>query len=271
MSNRRGVVLLLVLTSLALAAAVITPLAGLSADAALAANYQADALRHWMAGDSLLAAFAALRSRDSTLDRELDRRGFAVIELEFAGVQVRARVEEDSAKLPLALLGTEPRRRAAALQRLGSLQGLSTAPGATAPDVVRCFDDLFDTASDRELFGTIDRPGWAQFLTPLGARVNVRRTPAAILEAALADLKPGSGTQLARLRDLDPEASVQQYLASLELTEAQRRKAAERLDTKTSRYSALLETTIAGDRRWRYVVWAADTSDRVLVDWEVAP
>ncbi len=54
-NQRRGVLLVLTLAGLVLAAALITPLAMLSGTTAVIETHRADALRHRLAADSLVA------------------------------------------------------------------------------------------------------------------------------------------------------------------------------------------------------------------------
>lgn len=271
MRTRRSVVLLLVLTCVALTATLLTPLAAMSGSEAVTASLRGESLRHRLAGDSLLAALPSWLKRNPELARQVERTGSVLLTVDFAGIQVRARVEEDSAKLPLAMLPAEPESRVRVLAALAAAGGLGSPPVSARRGAPRCIDDLFESATDRDLFGTRDEAGWSHVLTSFGTRVNARHASAAVLDAALSEIKSGIGAEFVRKRNLDPEATLEQLLGSLELNAPQRRIALKHLDMRIERYSLFLETTIDGDRRYRYVIVSADAPQRVLSDWEIAP
>jgi hypothetical protein len=106
-------------------------------------------------------------------------------------------------------------------------------------------------------------------LSPISGRVNVWRAEAATLEAALGDLKPGLGAELARRRG-STDRKLQPLLEPSELSGALRRKLGERLSGESTRYSLLIRTSLGADTRQRHVVCTADESPRILIDWEVA-
>jgi hypothetical protein len=267
------VTLLLVLTSLALAAALIVPLASMTTVEALTANQEAESLRHRLAADSLIAVLPEWLERDRRIAADLDRDNRAVLHFQLGEINVDAVLQDDSAKLPLTQLYDRRGARPAS----GVLADLSAGLGLPAQRFVErssaplCPDDLFVNATDAEVFGSgVTQMGWCTYTTTLGRSVNVHRADPAVLEALLSDVKPDLGRSLVRQRQHDFK-SVEELLAPLELTEIQRRAVQERLTLRTERYSLLIRTQRGDQVRRRYVVISTSEPPDVLIDWEVAP
>ncbi len=283
---RRAMMLLLVLMTLMLAVAVITPLATLSGVEAVTTAHHAATLRHRLAAESLIATLPELLQYDRRLKRDLDRFNRADVAIVVGEVRVTALLQDDTAKLPLPLVFETggPHRAEQALMSLqvgGALPALELMPvlgGANLDDRPSlcwngCLDDLFTAPTDAALFGTTRTTrAWAQYVTPLGSAVHVDRTNAAVLEALLCDLQPGLGQRLAAARETRfDQTSIDELLAALELPEKVAREANRRLTRDTQRYSLLIRTEIGNDMHQRYVICTAASRPRVLVDWEVAP
>lgn len=272
--SRRGVMLVLTLAGLALAAALITPLATLSGTTAVIESYAADTLRHRLAAESVVALLPELLARDPRLSKGLDRRNRARIAFDLAGVRVDVLIQDDTAKLPLRALSEtdEPHALANALSTLQSRLGLLSSRPRRMISWSGCLDDLFEHPTDRGLFGAGESSSaWAHYLSPLGRRVHLQRAEAAVLEAALLDLRPGLGRQLAEIRRRKPEADPSELLRTIEMPRDMAKKVSKRLTTRTQRYSLLVRTRIGADVRRRYLICDAADPPGVLLDWEVAP
>src|SRR5262245_55845902 len=102
--SRRSIVLVAVLLVLTLVAVLVAPLAAVSATASIEAADRARALRHRLAGDSVISALPALLEQDRRLSRDLDRENRAVIAVMVGETQVTAAIQDDGAKLSLPLL-----------------------------------------------------------------------------------------------------------------------------------------------------------------------
>jgi hypothetical protein len=273
MSRRRGVTLLLVLTSLALAAALLVPLALASGTRALMANYEGDTLRHRLAGDSFVAVLPEWLERDRELIRQLDRANRVVLQAMIGEVAIEAVLQDDSAKLPLLRLFADRAQESAAppnLSHLATRLGLPSPPPLPIRRAPGCLEDLLGPTDDHRLFGTTGSSGWAWYVTTLGQTVNVSRADVAVLETLLQDIRPGLGDDVARARGRSYER-IEDLLAMLELPETLRRRVHERLSLRCERYSLLVRTTLAGNSRQRYLVCTATEPAEVLIDWEVAP
>ena len=287
MSNtRRGAMLVLVLASLALAAALIAPLATLSGIEAVEGGYHAATLRHRLAAESVLVVLPELLAQDSRVQRELDRTNRYYLTLALGDLHVDVLIQDDSAKLPMELFERtrHPEARRSALQTLQAAAGLPALDLAEAPHAgegrraadslpwTGCLDDLFACPSDAVLFGTPRSPRtWTHCLTPAGHTVHAWRADAAVLEAALQDLSPGLGTQLVHRRAGRAKPDLDELLGALELPGDVRREVAARLTVRTERYSLLVRTRLGRDVRQRYLICDAADSTNVLVNWEVAP
>jgi hypothetical protein len=277
--RRRSVILLLVLVSLALTAALVAPLALFSGTAELESGRAAATLRHRLAVDSLVALLPQILAGEPRLGRELDAGNGAPLALSVGDVQVTALLQDDTAKLPLPALA-ERGGRPAISRALGTLQAclllppLETEPAGETSHAsawTGCLEDLFAAPTDRALYGRVGgAAAWTRYITPLGREIQAYRADAAVLEAALADLQPGLGDKLARARSAQAKPDIQALLASLDLPEALRRAAAQRLTIQTTRYSLLVRTELPGDIRQHYLICSADDPPYLLVDWEVA-
>src|SRR5687768_13744708 len=93
-SSRRGMLLVLVLVSLALAAALITPLAMLSGIEAVAAGRDALALRHRLAAESLVALLPDLLKKERDLEVELDRCNIARLDFEIGQIKIQVLLQD---------------------------------------------------------------------------------------------------------------------------------------------------------------------------------
>jgi hypothetical protein len=274
MTKRRAMVLVLVLLSLTLVASLVMPLASMSGLEALEANSAADDLRRQMASESAVALLPQL-VRDRQIGQDLDTRNAVNLSFDLGNVHVEILVQDDSAKLPLASLLSEHRDDGQA--RLSSLATdlRLPSPGSTSAAAASwsgCLEDLLGGLGDRELYGRPnDTAAWTHYVTPLGHNVNFRRAAPAVLRSLLADIDPELGQRLVRLRREQPKAQLDELLRGLELTDLQRRQAAERLIDQPARFSLLVRTTLAGVARQRYLICSAGPTADVLVDWEVAP
>lgn len=273
-NQRRGVLLVLTLAGLALAAALITPLAMLSGTTAVIETHQADALRHRLATDSLVALLPDLLAADARLRRDLDRPNRATVAFDLDGVRIDVLIQDDTAKLPLRTLSEsdEPHALRDALTALRASIGLTSSRLQSAVSWSGCFDGLFELPDDRWLFGDDETStAWAAYLTPLGRRVHLRRAEAAVLEAALRDLRPGLGRKLAKLRDQRPDAGLDELIRDIEAPQDVAKAMRARLTSTTERYSLLVRTRIGRDVRRRFLICDAGDPPGVLLDWEVAP
>jgi len=284
-SARRAVMLVLVLVSLALAAALISPLATLSGVQAVESAYVSATPRHRLAADSVIALLPALLA-DSRRQQQLERTNRTHVAFDLADLHIDALLQDDTAKLPVGLWGHQRQRATALPDALHSLQGLlalpplrlrlvETEPGGQAPATrhwTGCLDDLFENPTDEALFGTPhSASAWAQHVTPVGTGVHAYRADGAVLEAALQDLAPALGTQLARRRAGQVKPDLAELLGKLEVSEQVRRAVAERLTVRSDRFSLLVRTQLGPDVRQRYVVCDTAEPPNVLINWEVAP
>lgn len=281
--RRRAITLLLVLTSLALLAALVTPLAALSGLRAVESAHAAAGLRHRLAADSAITLVPQLLRRDGRLQAELDGRNRAAVSFTVGTITVDVLVQDDTAKLPIELIrsrrGLAPTRAAlttlAAQQPLPALElhpDLDCAVGPARWGWCGCLEDLFAAPQDAALYGRPEsRAVWTHYLTPLGRTVHAFRAAPAVLEAALGDLQPGLGLELARQRERQVRPELPALLATCEVPVPQQRTALERLTTTTERYSLLIRTRLGDDVRQRYVLCTAGAAPRVLLDWEVDP
>lgn len=285
MVRRRAVVLLLVLVSLTLAVALITPLVAISGTMALETGHQERTLRHRLAAESVVALLPQLLEQDRRLRLDLERTNRAQVEFALGEVHSTALIQDDTAKLPILLLDKVGQLRSS-LERLQVEMGLPGALQAGSPPlepdaphdgaaILRwsgCLDDLFAGPRDADLFGTPTSVAtWAQFVSPLGQRVHVFHAQPAVLAAALDSLESGLGRELARRREQYKEEDLGELLASLELTDQVHQEAARRLTTRCERYSLLIRTSLHGDVRQRYIICSAAVPPQVLLNWEVAP
>lgn len=279
-SRRRALTLLLVLVSLALLAVLVTPLAALSGTTAMEAAHRAADLQHRLATDSAISLLPALLGSDPRHQEALDERNRTTITMAVGDVHVELFVQDDTAKLPLALLAPGEIRTwlPAALDTLASelalpplaLQARDRRP--TRPPWTGCVEDLFTAATDPALYGrTADASRWMHYLSPVGQRVQVFRAAEAVLDATLNDIQARLGDELARRCDAQVEADLAALLAGLELPGAQLRMVAARLTDRTERYSLLVRTEVHGDVRQRFIICTAGATPEVLLDWEVAP
>ena len=283
--RRRGLMLLLVLMTLALAAALITPLATLSGIEAVTANYQADTLVHDFAIESLIAVLPEWLEHDRRLNPELERDNRTELALQVGRVQVVAVLSDDSAKLPLPLLleTAGPDGALTALAYLRDAAGLpaldlqSPAPNASENDSGRlrwtgCFEDLFSNPRDAAVYGAADtNPCWSEWISPFGNAVRYDRATPEVLEALLRDVRPGLGTKLSHEITHRRSASLTDLLADFELTDQVFREVSRRLTTTTQRYSLTVRTTLGRDTRQHYLICSAAPECRILLNWEVAP
>ncbi len=276
---RRSMVLVLVLLSLAIAAAMVAPLAAFSGGAALDAALAADGLRHRLAAESVPAVLATLLAADRQVFKDLERDNRACLVLQVGAVRVEVWLQDESAKLPLAALLDNPafewESTAVALARCAGLPSLDANGPTSGQSTLRwtgCLDDLFAEPSDAALFAPPDTANaWSQFVGLVNRQVHARRAAPCVLEAALADLRPGLGAQLAALVRLRPEASIAEWFDALALDEPLRRAAAQRLTDRTRAYSLLIRTTLDRDARYRYLVVDAEHPQEVWVNWQVSP
>ncbi len=280
--QRRSVMLALVLACLALAAALVTPLAAISGTEALVAAYRSDELRHRLAVESLVSVLPDLLTQDRQLMRDLDRGNRAQVRFELDSVRVEALVQDDSAKLPLRAF-ERPEQRLVALRSIQreallpparlQVELITDRRGVTRSGVVwtGCLDDLLAEPTDQAIFGDLGTSSvYANYLSPLGRQLNLLRADSAVLEATLADIEAGLGRRIADLRDDRNKIDVGAVIQQLELSYEQGKAVGERLTTRTERYSLLVRTTVDRDVRQRYLVVSADAPSQVLVDWEVA-
>ena len=279
---------MLVRMSLTIAAALVTPLALLRGVEAGEGGPRSATLRHRLAAESTVAVLPELLAADPRLQIQLERYNSAQVRFVLADLHVEVLIQDDTAKLPVALLGYA-RRPEALPNGLRTLQAAAGLPplslNYTRPSQISrgqeptaalawsgCLDDLFADPSDSALFGTPRAArAWTHYLTPLGRRVHAYRAAPAVLEAALQDLAPGLGTQLAHQRGSQSKPDLGELLEALELPEPVRREAAGRLTTRSQRFSLLIRTRLGPDVRQRYVVCDAADPPRVLINWEVAP
>ena len=274
--RRRGLVLLLVLVSLTLAAGLIGPLTTLTGTRAICSVQHAATLQHRLAVDSAVAALPALLAHDPQLRRNLDRDNMARFEFSLGDMQVVVLVQDDSAKLPVELLTRVSRDQA--YQALNHFRPLVICSANILPEpntsvqVTGCLDDLFEEPTDAALYGTPDSgTAWSHYITPIGQTVNLRRAPPAVLTAVCSDLPPQVGRLLAQARTEHVGRNVRTLLADMDITTPQRRELSARLTANTQRYSLLVSSTLEGYTRQRYLI--CDTGDpaTVLLDWEVSP
>lgn len=270
--TKRGILLVLVMVSLALAAALIAPLALLTGTHALAATQRDDALIHRLAGDSLVAVLPEWLATSSPIRKQLDQENRALLHIQVGTVQVDAILQDDTAKLPLPALfdRRRPERLQSALQRLAGLIAPQLTMARTIPNA-GSLDELFESSDEKTLFGDLETVGVADFVTTLGNRGFLNRATEEVLEALFQDLKPGLGGELSRLRRLHAKDTPAELLVRVEIPESVRREALPRLAEKTERYSLRIRTSSPGDIRWRYVICSATEPALILLDWEIAP
>ena len=279
MRRRRGITLLLVLVSLVLLVALVAPLATYSGTVALESAHHTATLRHRLAVDSLVAVWPQLLAQDAQIKRQLGKHNRALVTLDLGGLRVEALVQDDTAKLPVPLLLDQEHQDALAggltvLQARLPLPSLGDCLRSTAEDWQwgGCLDDLFEEPTDGGLYGRLESATvWAQFTSPVGRVIHAYRAHPAVLEAALCDLRPGLGLELARRREMQSRRDLDALLGELELEDTTLSAARSRLTTTTKRYSLLVRTRLGHDVRQRYLLCTADRSPRVLLDWEVAP
>ncbi len=266
MSNRRRAILLLVvLVTLALLGTLLAPLAALTGTETLASAARGDALRHRLAVDSVVAVLADWLAHDTALVHELDRSNAARRTFALGDLPVEVVIQDDTAKLPLALAD------AARLRDLQGQLGLALTVADAAPRT-GCLDDLFVAAADHEIYGGAGEVrAWAAYVTPFGRSIHAYRAAPAVLEAGLTDLRVGLGTVLARRRERQVHPDLAQLLAEAELPEPLRRAVQERLTACTERYSLLVRSGRGPEARQHYVVVTAADPPTVLLAWEVAP
>ena len=273
MTRRRAALMVVVLLTLALAAAIAAPLGRIGLTEAVSAGATADALRHRLAMESVVTLLPHWIRDDQRIRDDLDRYNQATLQFVVGGVAVQVLLQDDSAKLPVAAL-VRSRNEIwldAALARLQT--GSSRAPlrrVATPTHGLACLDDLFLAATDDDLFGkTTQSPGWSGVLTPLGETINLGRAAPDVVAAALSDLDPRVAEQVFKAWRRSDRTDLTPILATVSGPTAER--LARRFAIGTTRYSLLVRTTLRDDVRRRYWVCTADEAPVVLVDWEVAP
>lgn len=264
-ARRRGFTLLLVLASLTVAAALITPLALLTGSEALHRSSAAWALKHKLASDSVIQLLPNVLS-ERVRNELRDGRGKR-LQLTIGDVEVEALLQDDSAKLPLERLA---QYGAEAVGPLAATFGLAAVRVVDRAASTQCFEDVLAEISERDLFGSLDDPGWIAAATPIAGPVNVRTASPAVLTALLSDLDRELGRKLA-IRRQRGWNSLEELLVDLELPEQSRRTALQRLSETSVRFSLLIRTRIENDIRTRYVIVHAESPPLVVVDWEVSP
>lgn len=288
-TRRRALLLLFVLVTLTLGVALLLPLVLLTSVTAVTTLHESDGLRHRLAAESVLALLPELLVTHPEWRRRLDQDNRMRFDLAVGALRVDVLLQDDSAKWPLPLLDDAPGDYdvRGALRRLQTELGLpeltiravagqpahrGRTPALHPAARAGCLEDLFTDPDDARLYGDPDRPRtWCQFVTPLGRHVHVRRADPAVLDAALADLQPGLGRDLAQLRRARRGDTAAALLAQLELGDLVRRAAQDRLTDTPQRYSLLIRTTLGADVRCRYLICEPRRPPAVLVDWEVTP
>lgn len=270
--TKRGILLVLVLVSLALTGAILTPLALLTGNYAVKEARSDEGLIHHLAGDSLVAVLPEWLEKSPDLRKQLERDNRALLHLQIGPVEVDAVLQDDTAKLPVAILmdRRNPERLRLALERIARF----AAPNLRIASVIQStgsLDELFEAAGDTVLFGDLQTVGISEWVSPMGNRIYLERARDVAVEAVLQDVKPGLGLELARLRRLHANESPAELVSRLELPEADRRAVTARLAEKTERYSLRMRTRSRSDVRWRYLICSTSEPAQILLDWEIAP
>lgn len=270
--SRRGVVLLLTLLLLAILAAAAAELALLSSIDATTSFREGNDLQHRLAVDSVLEWMAAESAEDDRLNRELDRTGSVQRSWQLGDCHILCRIADDGAKLDVRALPDERTlsRRLRACMTQVDLPRCRIRPrpaedaSGNEADYL-WFDQLFDELPAAALFGagtvTAGPPGaegpvWSDVVTVFGqGRIDLRRTPAEVLEIALGDIDRGLGRKLCAARDrLSGSESSPLAAALATLDGSVRQQAAARLAYDLHRYALTIETAIGADRRRWFVV-----------------
>jgi hypothetical protein len=246
-----------------------------SIDSVISARRQHD-LKHELARDSAILAVAErLDPTHPTAARfiaDLDREGVATLNLKLGNVVANCVIQDDGAKFNPRLFQrddqytTLQRKLTTLSQDLGlpaagiKLRPIQSQSSEEPTDRYQWFDQVVHEASPTSLFhweeyhGASAQPVWSDALTFWGdGKVDVRRAPAAVLEATLDDLRPGLGRAIYAARAQDPSANF--LAAGLAKVEAElRQQAAGRLTFNAHRYALTIDTRINADRRRWYII-----------------
>lgn len=272
---RRGFALIPVLFLITLLAAAAVQLVTVTGREALRQARRADTLRHELAVDSALRVAAqVLREAEGPALRAMDRDGVYPLEFDLGDVHIACRVTNDGAKLDVGAFADDQRGLKRALQTLARGAGMDDDAIAPTPiDIGQgnaarpyvWFDQLLDNPGP----GTIFRWGedtslvWSDVVTCFGSgRVDVRRAPRMVLEAALNDIDRTMAGKLVAVRRKSPGADPRSALASYDGD--LRRRTETRLDYDMHRYALTMDTAIGADKRRWYVV-ATITEDAIDV------
>lgn len=274
--RRRGILLVLVMATLMLVAAIIAPLARFSGVEAVIVSRQAADLRHRIAAESMVGLLPQLLRQVPAVGRDLDRDNTFRLTLSLADdVEIELLLQDDSAKLPLALVAGFD-TKSAPRNSLDILAVSAVLPALARQSMVKsatgCFEDWFEAPTDAAIYGTPtgDR-AWCQFATLIRQTVNYLRAPDAVLEALFADQDPVMARRLIQARRGNVDKSLGNTLGGLGLTASQLDLARKRLTDRTERYSLTIRTRIGADVRQRYLLCSADDLPYVLANWEVTP
>lgn len=282
-AKRRGMLLALTLFVLALAAALIVPLAGWSGLNALQAHDRLLSIQQDLTVESVVAILPELLERESRLREGLDRQNLTEWQVDLGPTRVELLLQDDSAKLPLSLV-LEQLRSGSPVHPLLQLQvalGLPALPlrwnvnaGANSPEwrSAACLEDAFEEAADDAIYGRVeDARVWSRFATPRSGLIHARRADPAALEAALVDIAPGLGARLAgALRAAGQRPSLDRVIDQLGLDARAAAALRQRFTAEALSYSLLVRITQQGRVRQCYLLVDARNAS-LLAKWEVAP
>lgn len=278
MTKRRSIVLVVVLVSLALCAALIAPLALQTGVRAAIVADDVNGLRHDLAVDSVVAVLPQMLESNRDWQRELDRSNQVRFTVPIGEVEVAVLLQDDTAKLPLASYFEE--------QRLNDLQLAMNAVVANSalPRLrlrtldakvfrwARCVEDLFDNPTDADLYGRLDqRTGWMSSISPIGRAAHIVRSSDVVIETIGNEIRPDLGRKLLTLRKSTGPDLLDRINTELELTDVQRRSLFQRITLQTERYSLLVRTTLEEDSRQHFLIIDANDPPSIIGKWEIAP
>ncbi len=211
----RGYALLWALLLVVLLASTTTQLVTSSAVEAVRVSRHANTLALELAVDSLLVVLRLRISQDDGISRNLDRWGFATVELNLGACRVSCRVADDGAKLDVSAFADGPhdrnlQRKLVSLARRFGLEtaGIALRPVVDEADPGKCrylwFDQLFADDARHELFrlgAEQEQVVWSDLVTCFGSgTVDIRRARTGVLAVLFDDLDRALPRRIAALR-----------------------------------------------------------------------
>lgn len=278
----RAFVLLTTMLLIALMTAVTAQVVTVGAVGGAVGARRDRTLQHDLALESGLLLIEDILAGPSAkhLLHELDRFGTTGLRFAIGDVEIRGTLRDEGAKFHPRWFNRPDQEPllSRVLTRLGSRSGLAPAqvdlkPVATASRSDRTlfyhwFDQLLADVQPGQILRLHEdedlHPTWSDVVTLWGdGRVDLRRSDAAVLDAALSDLQPGLADAMLQMRPAD--RTINFLRSALERVPAElRQTVSQRVGFDLRRYAIEVDTIIGADRR-RWFVVAGHRANRLEV------